>query len=783
MLQAFLVVPAFALVYLVAAPTPAADAAAAPGRRGRRDGGGVGLVGRDRRAVAGLVAALHRRLAGQQRAGAGVRLQRLRPADRQRGRVGRRRRPAGGGGWGETGISRLFNSSIGGQIAWLLPAALILLVAAFVARRAGAAHRPAARRGRCSGAAGWSSPAWRSASWPASSTSTTPSPWHRRSARWSASAPVSCGGAAPRSRPAGARGDGGGHGGVVVHAARPDAGLAPLAARGRRPGRRRRGARAAGSAWRGAGRGRRRRRSAWSPPCWGRRRTPSRRCRSRTPARSRARARRGRRPGGPGGMRGRGGPGGSGGPRPKAGTQGFQPPRDARPVATPRRRAGWRRWRGRPARRQHAERRADPAAAAGRGRLHVGRGDRRLAVGGRLPARDRRAGDGDRRLQRHRSRADARAVPAVGRRRRGALVRRPAAASAAAGAGRTAARRPAARSPRGWRRASPHRRSTASRSTTCRRARPRPRRNRRNRRKGGKVAGLSRTGETGAGTGPPRCSGESLSRPVCPVPSAAHGAGDVAGAAAALSAGWFRGAAAGGSGCPPPRRRRGSRTRRPTWAGRRTPVRTGRRGRPAEHLRRRRRCRCRDGGQPGGLVPPLGDRWGVRFGFRGRSARSRTLVGTCGDRPRPRARPGRRSREAGGVRRSSRTGGSACGWSGGVPGAIMVPPTGGGAPSAAAPGAASENVPDDGGPASVTNSVSTAAEPMPADRRWRRSQARGARAARASSRPARGPRPGRATSPGPAPTRPEGRASWVAGSGPAPAHVVTSVRPSAPQSG
>ncbi|MFH9198984.1 ArnT family glycosyltransferase [Streptomyces anulatus] len=35
----------------------------------------------------------------------------------------------GGGGWGETGIGRMFNSEIGGQIAWLIPAALILLAA------------------------------------------------------------------------------------------------------------------------------------------------------------------------------------------------------------------------------------------------------------------------------------------------------------------------------------------------------------------------------------------------------------------------------------------------------------------------------------------------------------------------------------------------------------------------------------------------------------------------------------------------------------------------------
>ncbi|MEW1689860.1 ArnT family glycosyltransferase [Streptomyces sp. NPDC091265] len=35
----------------------------------------------------------------------------------------------GGGQWGETGIDRMFNSEIGSQISWLLPAALILLAA------------------------------------------------------------------------------------------------------------------------------------------------------------------------------------------------------------------------------------------------------------------------------------------------------------------------------------------------------------------------------------------------------------------------------------------------------------------------------------------------------------------------------------------------------------------------------------------------------------------------------------------------------------------------------
>ncbi|MGH1547683.1 ArnT family glycosyltransferase [Leifsonia poae] len=42
---------------------------------------------------------------------------------------------AGGGMWGETGILRLFENEIGGQIAWLLPAALVLLVLALVLGR------------------------------------------------------------------------------------------------------------------------------------------------------------------------------------------------------------------------------------------------------------------------------------------------------------------------------------------------------------------------------------------------------------------------------------------------------------------------------------------------------------------------------------------------------------------------------------------------------------------------------------------------------------------------
>ncbi|MFJ9995167.1 glycosyltransferase family 39 protein [Streptomyces werraensis] len=54
------------------------------------------------------------------------------------GSVGGGGGPVGGGGWGETGWNRMFNDDIGGQISWLLPAALILLAAALVlTRRAG----------------------------------------------------------------------------------------------------------------------------------------------------------------------------------------------------------------------------------------------------------------------------------------------------------------------------------------------------------------------------------------------------------------------------------------------------------------------------------------------------------------------------------------------------------------------------------------------------------------------------------------------------------------------
>ena len=89
MLQAFLVLPAFALVYLVAGP-------AGLGRRiwqllAARAGAGCGggLVGGDRAAHPGGGPPLHRRLAQQQRPPAGPGLQRAWPAGRQRDRIGR----------------------------------------------------------------------------------------------------------------------------------------------------------------------------------------------------------------------------------------------------------------------------------------------------------------------------------------------------------------------------------------------------------------------------------------------------------------------------------------------------------------------------------------------------------------------------------------------------------------------------------------------------------------------------------------------------------------------
>ena len=100
------------------------------------DRGLGGLVRGAGQPVARGLPALHRRLHRQQPAGAGAGLQRPGPGLRRRrqpdnGSGG----PGGGGGpggsmfGGSTGITRMFGESMGTEISWLLPAALIGLVA------------------------------------------------------------------------------------------------------------------------------------------------------------------------------------------------------------------------------------------------------------------------------------------------------------------------------------------------------------------------------------------------------------------------------------------------------------------------------------------------------------------------------------------------------------------------------------------------------------------------------------------------------------------------------
>ncbi len=150
MLQAFLVLPSFALVYLLFAP-----AAITYGKR-----------------ILHLLAAFGTMLAA---AGWWVAIVELVPASmrpyiggsqensileltlgynglgrltgNETGSVGGGGRAgAGGGAWGETGIFRLFNSENGGQASWLLPAGLVLgaavLLAVVVGRRAGLPQVP-----------------------------------------------------------------------------------------------------------------------------------------------------------------------------------------------------------------------------------------------------------------------------------------------------------------------------------------------------------------------------------------------------------------------------------------------------------------------------------------------------------------------------------------------------------------------------------------------------------------------------------------------------------------
>ena len=133
MLQAFLVLPAFALVYLVAGPP----------RLGRRIwqllAGGAALVVAAGWwvAVVQFTPAADRPYVGGSTNNSVLQLalgyNGLGLAGRQRDRLGRLRRRRGrrrrGAFGGSAGLSRLFASEMGGQISWLLPAALIALAA------------------------------------------------------------------------------------------------------------------------------------------------------------------------------------------------------------------------------------------------------------------------------------------------------------------------------------------------------------------------------------------------------------------------------------------------------------------------------------------------------------------------------------------------------------------------------------------------------------------------------------------------------------------------------
>ncbi|SDN52348.1 4-amino-4-deoxy-L-arabinose transferase [Klenkia soli] len=127
-LQAFLVVPGFALVWLVCAPGTV--------RRRLVDllwaGLAMVVAGGWWVAVVELVPADWRPYIGGSQTNSAWELiwgynglGRL--TGDETGSVG------GGSGWGETGLGRLFDAEIGGQVAWLLPAALVLGVAGLVA--------------------------------------------------------------------------------------------------------------------------------------------------------------------------------------------------------------------------------------------------------------------------------------------------------------------------------------------------------------------------------------------------------------------------------------------------------------------------------------------------------------------------------------------------------------------------------------------------------------------------------------------------------------------------
>ncbi|MGV1037837.1 MAG: glycosyltransferase family 39 protein, partial [Candidatus Nanopelagicales bacterium] len=143
MLQAYLVVPAFALAYLVAAPTSVRK------RLVHLVLAGVALVVSSGWwvAIVELIPAADRPYIGGSQNNSVLELiwgynGLGRITGNETGSVGGAPNGAGSSMWGPTGWDRMFGSQMGGQISWLLPAALILLVAMLVyAGRAGRSDR------------------------------------------------------------------------------------------------------------------------------------------------------------------------------------------------------------------------------------------------------------------------------------------------------------------------------------------------------------------------------------------------------------------------------------------------------------------------------------------------------------------------------------------------------------------------------------------------------------------------------------------------------------------
>jgi 4-amino-4-deoxy-L-arabinose transferase-like glycosyltransferase len=124
MLQAFLVLPAFGVVYLLAAPTSVrrrvVQLAAATGAMVLSAGWWVAIVA--------LTPAAYRPYVGGSQHNSIMELT-LRYNGFGRLTGDETGSVSGGNGWGATGLTRMFNAEIGGQVAWLLPAALVLLAA------------------------------------------------------------------------------------------------------------------------------------------------------------------------------------------------------------------------------------------------------------------------------------------------------------------------------------------------------------------------------------------------------------------------------------------------------------------------------------------------------------------------------------------------------------------------------------------------------------------------------------------------------------------------------